>query len=188
LERFSPCFALCQWGKPSFFVACHSAETVLYYRRRLPHWVPDGAVVFVTWRLADSGPPVRPAILTAENTGRTSRHHDQALDDARTGPQWLRQPGVAQIVENALRYGETARRFYSLYAWVIMPNHVHPVFQPKAALPSTMRWLKGRTGRDVNRVLGRTGLPFWQDESYDHWSSARFRADDATRSSAPRDS
>jgi hypothetical protein len=23
--------------------------------------------------------------------------------------------------------------------------------------------------RVANRVLGRTGLPFWQDESYDHW-------------------
>jgi putative transposase len=32
-----------------------------------------------------------------------------------------------------------------------------------------MRWLKGRTARVVNRVLGRTGLPFWQDESYEHW-------------------
>jgi len=118
------------------------ADTVLYYRRRLPHWIPDGAVIFVTWRLADSGPPVRPAILTAENTGRKPRRVE-VLDYACTGPRWLRQPRVAQIVENALRYGETARDFYSLYAWVIMPNHVHAVFQPKAALPSTMRWLKG---------------------------------------------
>jgi len=38
-----------------------------------------------------------------------------------------------------------------LYAWVIM------------------RWLKGRTGRAANRIPGRTGIPFWQDESYDHW-------------------
>ena len=29
--------------------------------------------------------------------------------------------------------------------------------------------LKGRTGRTANRTLGRTGMPFWQDESYDHW-------------------
>ncbi len=202
-------------------MACHthSTQTVLYYRRRLPHWIPDGAVIFVTWRLADSSPPVRPAILTAEDTGRTPRH-DEIADYERMGPRWLRQPRVAQIVENALWYGETARGFYSLYAWVIMPNHVHAVLQPKAALPSTMRWLKGRTGRVVNRVLGRTGLPFWQDESYDHWirsgkelqeviayiennpvkaglveaaeqwpwSSARFRADDTTRSFTPRDS
>jgi REP element-mobilizing transposase RayT len=32
-----------------------------------------------------------------------------------------------------------------------------------------MRWLKGRTGRMANRILGRTGMPFWQEESFDHW-------------------
>jgi putative transposase len=192
---------------------------MLCYRRRLPHWIPDGAVIFVTWRLADSAPPRRPAILTAENTGRTPLGHDNVLDYARAGPRWLRQPRVARIVENALRYGETGG-FYSLYAWVIMPNHVHAIIEPKAALPAIMRWLKGRTSRVINRVLGRTGIPLWQDESYDHWirsseeleetiayvennpvsaglveaaeqwpwSSARFRADDTNRSSAPRGS
>jgi putative transposase len=29
--------------------------------------------------------------------------------------------------------------------------------------------LKGYTAREANRRLGRTGQPFWQDESYDHW-------------------
>jgi len=195
---------------------------MLYYRRRLPHWIPDGAVIFVTWRLAGSAPPRTPEFLTAENTGRTPfswKDKDKVLDSSRTGPFWLRDPRIARIVENALQYGETARGFYSLYAWVIMPNHVHMVFEPKAALSSIMRWLKGRTGRLANRTLGRTGTPFWQDESYDHWirsgkeldeivayvennpvsaglvesgeewfwSSARVRADDATRSSAPQE-
>jgi len=50
-----------------------------------------------------------------------------------------------------------------------MPNHVHVVFEPHTALPTIMRWLKGRTSRQANRRLGRTGMPFWQDESFDHW-------------------
>jgi hypothetical protein len=29
--------------------------------------------------------------------------------------------------------------------------------------------LKGCTAREANLVLGRTGQPFWQAESYDHW-------------------
>jgi len=29
--------------------------------------------------------------------------------------------------------------------------------------------LKGYTSRDANRLLRRTGEPFWQAESYDHW-------------------
>jgi putative transposase len=73
------------------------------------------------------------------------------------------------MAEDALQYGETARGFYSLYAWVIMPHHVHVVFEPKDALPGIMRWLKRRAGRVANRILGHTGMPFWQDESYDHW-------------------
>ena len=50
-----------------------------------------------------------------------------------------------------------------------MPNHVHVIFQPHTALPTIMRWLKGRTSRVANQILGRTGTPFWQDESFDHW-------------------
>jgi hypothetical protein len=29
--------------------------------------------------------------------------------------------------------------------------------------------VKGYTAREANRLLGRTGQPFWQAESYDHW-------------------
>jgi hypothetical protein len=29
--------------------------------------------------------------------------------------------------------------------------------------------LKGSTARSANCILGRTGQPFWQDESYDHY-------------------
>jgi hypothetical protein len=32
-----------------------------------------------------------------------------------------------------------------------------------------MKSLKGSTAREANRVLRRTGEPFWQKESYDHW-------------------
>jgi REP element-mobilizing transposase RayT len=73
------------------------------------------------------------------------------------------------MLTNALQYGETARQLYRLRAWVIMPNHVRMVLEPRVAMPSIMRWLKGRTGRMANRILGRTGTPFWQEESFDHW-------------------
>ena len=32
-----------------------------------------------------------------------------------------------------------------------------------------LRSLKGYTAYQANRLLGRTGEPFWQRESYDHW-------------------
>jgi REP element-mobilizing transposase RayT len=126
---------------------------MLFYRRRLPHWIPDYAFVFVTWRLAGSW-------QTTRNDGLPHLH---------SGPVWLQDARIASVVANALRYGERVRQFYTLQAWVIVPNHVHVILEPRIALPDIMRWLKGRTSRVANRILGRTGMPFWQDESFDHW-------------------
>jgi REP element-mobilizing transposase RayT len=85
------------------------------------------------------------------------------------GPFWLQDARIADMVVNVLHHGERVRKLYDLYAWVIMPNHVHIILQPRFELPGTMRWLKGRTSRMANKILGRTGAPFWQDESFDHW-------------------
>jgi REP element-mobilizing transposase RayT len=164
------------WGRPSLFVVCQDA--MLFYRRHLPHWIPDDAVVFVTWRLAGSTPPVTPAVLTLENTGRAPFYvRDEALGRWRSGPLWLQDPRVASMLVKALQYGEAVRAFYQLHAWVVMPNHVHVLFEPRVEMPRIMRWLKGATARRANRILGRTGQPFWQDESYDHWvrSDQEFR-------------
>jgi putative transposase len=58
-----------------------------------------------------------------------------------------------------------------------MPDHVHLIFEPVLGLSEIMRWLKGRTARNGNRILGQTGSPFWQGESFDHWirNEAEFR-------------
>jgi len=54
---------------------------------------------------------------------------------------------------------------------VVMPNHVHLLILPQVPVAQLMRWLKGSTAREANRILGRTGQPFWQDESWDHLAS-----------------
>jgi REP element-mobilizing transposase RayT len=38
---------------------------------------------------------------------------------------------------------------------------------PHQPLPVITRWLKGSTAREANRLLQRTGKPFWRDESFD---------------------
>ena len=39
----------------------------------------------------------------------------------------------------------------------------------RALAPSRfLQTLKGYTAREANRLLGRTGQPFWQAETYDH--------------------
>ena len=60
------------------------------------------------------------------------------------------------------------RQFYRLHAWVIMTDHVHVIFQPHVTVSAIRQWLKGRSSRVANRIPGRTVLPFWQDESFDH--------------------
>ena len=69
----------------------------------------------------------------------------------------------------SFQYGERERYFYDLRAWVIMPNHVHVLLEPKVPLSIITRWLKGSTARQANEILGRTGNTFWQNESFDHW-------------------
>lgn len=95
---------------------------------------------------------------------------DRALDCHRSGPLWLKDPRIAALVVKAIRIGESDKLFYELCAWVVMPNHVHLLIQPKADLPVITRWLKGSTARGANQLLERTGQAFWQDESYDHWA------------------
>jgi len=80
----------------------------------------------------------------------------------------LRQPEIAQIVVNSIRKGEELEQ-YELVAYVAMPNHVHLLIWPKIAPDRLLKSLKGSTAREANRLLGRTGEPFWQKESYDHW-------------------
>jgi putative transposase len=142
-----------------------------FYRRRLPHWHPDLIAenpLFITWRLA--GSLARPQVprLPEMPAGRAFADWDHEMDKADFGPVWLQDSRVAQAVANALIYGQNERQFYTLHAWVIMPNHVHLVLTPKVPVPVITRWLKGSTARAANQILRRTGQPFWQDESFDH--------------------
>ena len=140
------------------------------YRRRLPHFHPDAKHLFLTWRLWGT----MPACSGCKPTEYPSRGHafvaqDRILARHAAGPLWLKDPAIASLVSKAIFHGDAGRRFYELCAWVVMPNHVHLLILPLVPVPVIMRWLKGSTARSANKVLGRTGEPFWQDESYDHY-------------------
>src|SRR5438046_827016 len=94
---------------------------------------------------------------------------DHVLDRRASGPLWLRDPRIADLVSDTILIGDCERRFYRLCAWVVMPNHVHLLIRPLAPVPVPMRGLKGSTASNANRILGRTGQPFWQDESLDRY-------------------
>src|SRR5262249_48123156 len=78
-------------------------------------------------------------------------------------------PAVADCVAEAIVCAETSRGFCELLAWVVMPNHVHVVMTPLVDVREITRWIKASTARAANQVLGRTGMAFWQDESWDRW-------------------
>lgn len=86
------------------------------------------------------------------------------------------QPGLAE--KKLLRWSRIPsytgiQWFLILYAYCIMPNHLHLVFRhliwdENKVHPITdiMRNFKRYTARECNRILNRRS-PFWQPESYD---------------------
>jgi putative transposase len=74
---------------------------------------------------------------------------------------------VAQLVADTLRKFDDSR--YRLFAWCIMPNHVHSVFQPYEPyrLASILHSWKSYSAASANNILKRSG-PFWQREYYDY--------------------
>ena len=167
-------------------------------RGYLPHVKREGATYFVTFRLADSLPKEVLLQFESERAERRTRFYAQQaaqqklgdsvkieenLDeiernfrrkverflDTGRGECWLRRPDLAGLVASALRFFEEQR--YRLDAWVVMPNHVHVVVwpMPNHTLSAIVQSWKRFTARAANKILNRTGEPFWQTESYDHW-------------------
>lgn len=146
--------------------------SVAFYRRNLPHWLPDEKAIFITWRLYGSlpkrqePPSVKPVATSADEEFRKA---DAILDSADSGPHWLKNPQIAAFIVGALQSGSAQFDRYDLHAYVVMANHVHLLLTPKVELRRITRSLKGVTARQANQTLHRTGKPFWQDESFDHW-------------------
>ena len=138
-----------------------------YRTRRLPHWDPEDAAIFLTWRLHGSLPAPAPE-WECLPVGKRFAAEDQALLRS-TGPHYLANPEVADCVANAIVYGAEGLLLYELHAWVIMSNHVHLLIDPKVSLPRLTQSVKTFSAREANAILGRTGRPFWANESYDHW-------------------
>lgn len=167
-------------------------ESLVKKRGNLPHWTQDGVMYFVTFRLADSIPEkamnewsdervdwIRchgfdpkdfcSSLLSEEDQKDYARRFGRKfheLLDAGFGDCVLRGQGIREVVVEALRYFDGER--YDLDCFVVMPNHVHLLFELKEGfyLSDILRSVKSFSGRVINRDLGREGK-FWQTESYD---------------------
>jgi REP element-mobilizing transposase RayT len=77
-------------------------------------------------------------------------------------------PEIAALVVKCLHDGERRFHRYQMHSFVVMPNHVHLLVTPQVTATRWLGPLKGFVAHEANRILGRSGHPFWQDESYDH--------------------
>ena len=157
---------------------------VAIHERNLPHWQQAGALVFLTWRLADALPAGRLAEWEAELAQWKSRHPppwDAATTaeyraqfparierwlDAGAGECLLRRPEIAERVEASLRRFDGTR--YDAQAFVIMPNHVHAIVRLVQGwkLEQVVQGWKSWTSHEINRALGRRGT-LWQEGYWD---------------------
>jgi REP element-mobilizing transposase RayT len=84
------------------------------------------------------------------------------------GPLWLKDSRIAECLVGALQRSQE-REILRLHAYVVMANHVHVLLAPMHGLSEITHLVKGATAREANKILGRTGTRFWQDESFDRW-------------------
>jgi REP-associated tyrosine transposase len=134
-------------------------------RGYLPHFDSAETVQFVTFRLVDSLPRAVAEELAklSDNLAETDHKLDGGL-----GTCWLKEPLVAQLVEDAIMHFDGER--YRLLAWCVMPNHVHVVVESVDgySLGAVVRSWKSFTANRANKTLGRSG-PFWHRDYFDRF-------------------
>ena len=89
-----------------------------------------------------------------------------------THRRWVLPPEARDIVYTEIlrQHEETA----FIHTAVVMPDHIHMVLQPlwdalrcSVSLSEIHRLIKGRSARQINQTLRRSGS-VWQDESHDY--------------------
>lgn len=149
-----------------------------------PHWNQYEKMQFVTFRLNDSiaasmrnqlimyiesfkrlhPEPWDPDtwILYRKDISSNTEH----LLHAGYGKCYLRNSKVRDIIAEALQYGNM--QDYYLYAYVIMPNHLHILLQPigDLSLAFIIRRMKSFTAKKINVTLNRRGT-LWQRSYFD---------------------
>ena len=139
-----------------------------YDRGRLPHFEGGSIPQFLTFRLYDSVPQSVIEKWKNELTDIQFRKSVEKYLDAGHGACFLKEPAVATIVANSLKFHDGKK--YDLKAWVIMPNHIHFLVIPfiGVELSTIAHSIKSYTAHEANKVLGRTGR-FWQVEPFDRY-------------------
>ena len=143
-------------------------------RGYLPHFEIDDGVYSITYRLHDSLPPDALTRLVEERRALERYHSaelrhlfeislDRALD-RQHGSAYLADDRIAAIVAKGFAHFDGER--YRLFAWCVMPTHVHVVIKAYGGLSAIVQSWKSFTAKEANRVLQRQGV-FWAREYFD---------------------
>jgi REP element-mobilizing transposase RayT len=149
-------------------------------RGYLPHFESADVTQHVTFHLADALPQTVLLRLESELKSLPTEKHDierrkriDAWIDAGHGLCVLRKPAIANMVQESLLTFDSQR--YRLLAWVVMPNHVHVLFQPMngwtvAKIVASWKKFTARKICDDQRALGKTPTdPIWHREYWDRF-------------------
>jgi REP element-mobilizing transposase RayT len=153
---------------------------VWHSRGYRPHFESSETTEHVTFHLEDSLPQTVLLQLEAElktlPAGKQDVERRERVDagiDAGHGSCGLRQPGIADMVQGSLLTFDSQR--YRLLAWVVMPNHVHVLFQPingwtVAKIVASWKKFAGRKICDPRRDSGEEpGAPIWHRAYWDRY-------------------
>ncbi|MDD4059956.1 MAG: transposase [Kiritimatiellae bacterium] len=136
-------------------------------------------VQHVTFHLVDSLPKETVERLVAEIQQVDPDRRDiemrsglEALVDAGHGVCWLRRADCARIVQDALLHFDGER--YRMIAWVVMPNHVHALFQTLDgwSMNTVVGSWKTFTANAIGRIVRQSGEPapsIWHPEFWDRF-------------------
>ncbi|MCF7919240.1 MAG: transposase [Candidatus Cloacimonetes bacterium] len=140
-----------------------------YYRRNLPHYQQHESIFFVTTRLFFQLPEKLRKQLYEHRKAKQDffLDFDKILANLSDSPKWLAIEKVRETVKEALHYNENKR--YLLYAYCLMPNHIHILLQPISgnSLSKIMHSLKSYTAHQLKQIISYDKY-FWQSENYDH--------------------
>jgi hypothetical protein len=106
-------------------------------------------------------------VPTEPTAGAAFVQSDRALDHATSGPLWLKDPRIANIIAGTLEHGANQFR-----VTICSPGWLCPItfiwFSNPFELPTVTDGSKDPLPDPRTLVLGRTGEPFWQYKSYNH--------------------
>lgn len=170
----------------------HALPNIAYYQSdedkalttgdKLPHTLLTGKLQHIIWRTADSIPQEEVQKLNKQKDIFYTIHPEpcdnkiineyrnrlekriNAIIDKGYGKCPLRDAGCRKIIKDKLL--DISPETIEIYAFVIMPNHIHLLMRNFDGLEKVMHDIKGVTSQKINRLIGKSGS-LWHKRYFD---------------------